>query len=48
MGCLRRLRNQLRIRRGYVDLSQEKRIKKIINKNRRLRKKAIKKVMTLK
>ena len=48
MSCLKRLKNRLRIRRGYVDLSQEKRIKKIIRKNIRLRKKAMKKVMTLK
>lgn len=48
MGCLRRLKNRLKIRRGYVDLSNEKKIKKIILKNIRLRKKAMKKAMPLK
>jgi len=47
MKCLRRLKAKLKIRRGYVDLAQEKRIKKIIDKNRRLRKKAMKRAMPL-
>ena len=47
MRCLRRLKNRLKIRRGYVDLSQEKKIKKIIQKNIKLRKKAMKRAMPL-
>ena len=43
-----RFLERLNLCRGYVDLSQEKRIKKIIQKNVRLRKKAMKKAMPLK
>jgi len=38
---------KLRIRKGYVDLSNEKRIKKTINRNKKLRKKAMKRAMPL-
>lgn len=47
MGFLKGLKKKLKVRRGYIDLSQEKRTKQIIEKNRRLRKKAMKKAMPL-
>ncbi len=39
---------KLKVRRGFVDLSNEKRTKQIIMKNNLLRKKALKRAMPLK